>query len=183
MNFFLEFLRDHMNQLIIIFGIVLLVLIVGNLIKLINHRTFIENAMNYRNKKTVLNTETLEVEETDVAEVTTPDTIRNYEKEFNKTCAWYNVFSQLVPIFPLLGILGTVAGLILELKAQDVTAVFEALDVAMLSTLWGLVFAIILKAVIALGSARIINDVDIMLDDYDKKLNNSIMLGNIVSKK
>lgn len=66
-----------------------------------------------------------------------------YIELFNKTQQRYIIFEQLIPVFPLLGILGTVAGLIQQL--DDIEQMRSALAMSMSTTFWGLIAAIILK--------------------------------------
>ena len=75
--------------------------------------------------------------------------------------------------------MGTVAGIITQLSTKDLDKVFGSLHLALGSTFFGLIVAIILKIFDSLFSARIINETEIILDDYDKKVNNAVMLGNI----
>ena len=179
MNSIYSFLAGKMNVIIVIFGVLLFALLVGNLVQLRWHYKQIVLTMSWKNTKTVINKNTGEVEEKSDSENITPDNIRVLQTAFNKTCSWHESFSQLIPLFPLFGILGTVSGLILQLQASDVNQMFESLDTALGTTFWGLVFAIILKFIDALGPARTINETEIVLDDYDKKFNNAIKLGNI----
>jgi len=88
------------------------------------------------------------------------------------------MLTQLIPIFPLLGILGTVAGLMLETKAGDIPAMLGSLDVALVTTFWGLIFAILLKIIEAVFPSRVIYDVEVMLDDFDKKMSLAEMFQN-----
>ncbi|MBO4514272.1 MAG: MotA/TolQ/ExbB proton channel family protein, partial [Lachnospiraceae bacterium] len=117
----------------------------------------------------------------EISEAVTPDTIRDYEKSFNEVVSGYNACTQFIPLFPLLGILGTVSGLVEQLKAQNLDEMFKSLDVALTSTFWGLIVTIILK-IFATVSAKLIEDTEIVLDDYDKKFDNSVKLGNITSE-
>ena len=82
--------------------------------------------MNRKNKETYLNAATGEVEEREKSEAVTPDTIRDYEKSFNEVVSGYNACTQFIPLFPLLGILGTVSGLVIQLKAQNIDLLFFA---------------------------------------------------------
>ena len=156
---------------IIIAGIVLLGLMLNNHRKLLFQKERITELLDRRNKNYKKNRETYELEEEDDEKSSvTPDTIRRYESNFNDLCSWHNAFSQLIPIFPLLGVLGTVAGLMLNARGESSTQLMDNLGVALNTTFFGLIAAIILKAYDSLGPSKTINDVDVMLDDFDRKL-------------
>ncbi|MCR4598279.1 MAG: MotA/TolQ/ExbB proton channel family protein [Acetatifactor sp.] len=175
------FLAKYMNGIIITGGLIVLFFLIKNYIKLYTKKSFIHDAMNRKNKESYLNTTTGEVEERETSEAVTPDTIRDYEKSFNEVVSGYNACTQFIPLFPLLGILGTVSGLVGQLQAQNIDEMFSSLDVALTSTFWGLIVTVILK-VCATVSAKLIEDTEIVLDDYDKKIDNSVKLGNITSQ-
>lgn len=176
----LQMVRDNINLIILLFGIALTALIFINGSKLSSHKNRIDEAVSRRNKKWRVNPgDGAVVDEDDEDASITPDTIRKYERDFNKSCAWHNVFSQLIPIFPLMGILGTVAGLMLESNAADIEGMMASIDTALSSTFFGLIFAIILKFVDAVFPSRVIEDVEVMLDDYSKKLDLADMIQKI----
>ena len=175
-NKIFEFIESHIIAFIIVFGIIVAVLMFRNYIELQNQNNYIRSLMNWKNTKTFVNKNTGEVEDIKNEEMITPDTVRELELKFNKERSMHEVCAQLIPIFPLLGILGTVAGLI----GKSGGAISQdALQLAMVSTFWGLVFSIILKFLDACFSARIISDMEIIFDNYEKKLNNALKLGNI----
>lgn len=89
-----------------------------------------------------------------------------YLENFNRILLKYDVFGQLVPIFPLLGILGTVSGLIQQLK--DIDAMQEALATSMSTTFFGLIAAIVLKVVDALLVSRTVNDMSQYFDTFER---------------
>lgn len=184
MGLMLEFISNYGTGCIIILGLVVAVLLMRNGIALSNEKGRIEDALKRRNYIYTLNAESGEMEENeDESASITPDTIRKYETEFNKKCSWHGVLVQCIPVFPLFGILGTVAGLMLELQAGNIDAMMQSLDVALETTFWGLLFAILLKVVEAVFSARIISDVEVMLDDFDKKLNIAEMFQKFSEEK
>ena len=83
---------------------------------------------------------------------------------------------QFIPLFPLLGIFGTVWGLYLSLSATQGTDMMEAfaeagtiesLRFAFTSTITGLVAAIVLKALDALLAAPLMEDIDSRLELFD----------------
>ena len=175
-----EFFGKFMTPLIIIGGIGMAVYLIMNYIKLYTKKASIDDAMNRRNRESYLNARTGEIQEREREEAVTPDTIRECQKSFNEVVSGYNACIQLIPLFPLMGILGTVSGLIMQLKGQDLDMLFNSLDTALSSTFWGLIAAIALK-VISTASAKLIEDTENILDDYDKKFENSLKLGNITS--
>ena len=93
------------------------------------------------------------------------DTLGHMEV-FNKIQLKYSIFEQFVPIFPLLGILGTVAGLIQQLGNVD--AMREALALSMSTTFWGLIAAIGLKVVDAIWVSKAINKTSLYFDMYEQ---------------
>ena len=177
----IEFIGDYMNVVIIIGGMLVFFFLIKNYIKLYTKKSFIHDAMNRKNKESYLNANTGEVEEREKSEAVTPDTIRDYEKSFNEVVSGYNACTQFIPLFPLLGILGTVSGMVSQLRAQDLEKMFSSLDIALSSTFWGLIVTIFLK-IVATFSAKLIEDTEIILDDYDKKVDNSVKFGNITSE-
>ena len=72
------------------------------------------------------------------------ETKNNEIKNKRKNAVWgYSIFTNLIAIFPLLGILGTVYSLLkLVSDSSDVTGSFYG---ALTSTFWGIVCAIIFK--------------------------------------
>lgn len=172
---------ENMNLAINIFGVVILVLIVKNAVNLSIHKKQIEEAVQRKNTRSYFNKRTKSVEDRDESEAVTPDTIREYEKKFNKYRSGYSVLAQIIPIFPLLGILGTVSGLI-NMADNGNIAANESMAQAMYTTFFGLIWTIGLKILIAITSSRFIDDADIILDDYDKKVNNSYILKNIIDE-
>ena len=179
MNTIYSFLSEYMNAIIVILGIVLFIFLVYNSMNLKGYQKQLQSILNWNSTTITLNMTTKEVEERTERERANPDTIREFQTNFSKACSMHDVFAQMIPLFPLFGILGTVSGLIGQLSAGDIDAVFSSLNVALGSTFWGLVFAIVLKFYDSVSPARRINDTQILLEDYDKKLNTAVMLGNI----
>ena len=85
---------------------------------------------------------------------------------YNRQYPVYAVASQLIGLFPLLGILGTVLGLISS-DLTDISSLVAGLTEALRTTLWGLVAAIGLKAVDAVVPGKLVNDIDARFDTVD----------------
>ena len=64
--------------------------------------------------------------------------------EYNRIYAEYVAYAQMIPIFTLLGILGTVVGLMLS-STDNVESLVKGLGAALLTTLAGLICSIALK--------------------------------------
>ncbi|MBR5508688.1 MAG: MotA/TolQ/ExbB proton channel family protein [Lachnospiraceae bacterium] len=171
MGFILQFISNYANTGIVMLGVIVALLLMWNGITLSNHKSRIEEALKRRNNKYIFHTSTKVMEEEeDQDSAITPDTIRKYETDFNKACSWHSVLIQFIPVFPLLGILGTVAGLMLEVQSGSADKMMLSLNLALETTLFGLIFAILLKIIEAVFPSRVIYDVEVMLDDFDKKL-------------
>lgn len=85
---------------------------------------------------------------------------------FNRLYPYYAVASQLIGLFPLLGILGTVLGLISS-DLADIDSLVAGLTEALRTTLWGLVCAIVLKAVDAVIPGKLVNDIEAKFETVD----------------
>lgn len=171
LNILLKIFNDPFCWVIMLLGLIVLILTAVNTNKISSNKTRIEELLKRRNMKYHTNKTTGELEETeDTDAAVTPDTIREAEAKFNAVCSWHTVLSQLIPIFPLMGCLGTVFGLMQQVSAEGIEEMLNSLDVALGTTLVGLFFAIILKAIDALFPSKMINDTEVMLNDFDKKL-------------
>lgn len=89
-----------------------------------------------------------------------------YKEEYNKIQLTYSIFEQFVPIFPLLGILGTVAGLIQQLDHID--QMRDALAVSMSTTFLGLIAAIALKIIDAILVSKNVNSMEIYFETFEQ---------------
>ncbi|MCR5167774.1 MAG: MotA/TolQ/ExbB proton channel family protein [Oscillospiraceae bacterium] len=184
MNPVLEFISKYGNGLIIVLGLVLLGFMIWNTGELSKDKRDIKKLLTRNNKKYRINREARSLdEEEDTDNSVTADTVRDSENIFNKNCSLHGVFAQLIPVFPLFGILGTVAGLILNVDANDMSALKDSLGTAMWTTFYGLVFAIGLKIVDAIFPSRIISDVEVMLNDNDRKYELSGIFGDAQGKE
>ena len=66
---------------------------------------------------------------------------------FGKEKKWLRAANELISLLPLLGILGTVGGLVFSGDLRDVDLLISGLSTAMYTTFWGLIAAIILKGI------------------------------------
>lgn len=73
------------------------------------------------------------------------------EKKRNKAIAFYSAYSNLTAIFPLLGILGTVASLSTFSKEN----MMDNFNIALTTTLWGVFFAIIFRVLDSFISGKL----------------------------
>ncbi len=180
----LALINNNINGFIVVLGVVILIALLWNGVILSSKKSRIEEALISKESKYFKDAVTKELtEEKDEKQAATPDKIRLLSTQFNEACAVHDVIAQLIPIFPLLGILGTVAGLILQAQTNSPENLMKGLDLALYSTFLGIIFSIALKIVEAVYSSRIINSVDIMLDDFEKKLSLAEMFQSIKDEK
>lgn len=85
------------------------------------------------------------------------------EKVRDSLQTWYSFYANITAIFPLLGLLGTVAALI---KYSSTTDMMENLMVALTTTLFGVFFAIVFKVLDPVISSKI----DVCIDDANAVL-------------
>lgn len=79
----------------------------------------------------------------------------------------YSMYAQFVPIFPLLGLLGTVSGLIMQIDNLDM--IKEALGVSLGTTFLGLIVAICLRAVDAIWVSKKLSATRLQFDQFEKR--------------
>ncbi|MBO4457398.1 MAG: MotA/TolQ/ExbB proton channel family protein [Butyrivibrio sp.] len=81
----------------------------------------------------------------------------------------YNIFITMISIFPLLGMLGTVFGLLgLDLASGDMDNIKNNFFIALTSTAWGIIFSVIFKilhAVIASGVEEVLEIAKPMIEE------------------
>ena len=98
-----------------------------------------------------------------------PKEIENLQKEKVRALFWYSLYANLTAIFPLLGILGTVAALI---QNSAETNMMDNLMVALNTTLLGIVFAVGFKVIDAAISSKLeefADDVDDLIRKFDEE--------------
>ena len=178
MDAILKFINDDINVIIIFVGIFVFAGLLVCAIVLTNERHMLEEMTAGKRVRTVVNPDTLAATQEHYTTVTREDTDTR-RQHFNRWCSYYSVFAGLIGILPLMGILGTVAGLILNVRAQDLEAVFASLNTALSSTLLALFFAIVLKIFDSFGTSRIIFQIDTLFDDYDRRFRDAIDMGNL----
>lgn len=166
MDGFLLFIINYITGIIIILTLVLGVAIAINAVRLSTCFNFLCEMLKQSIKRTTIDTTTLKSYGTLEKVEADPDKIREYENVFKKHSSWTDILSSMIPVYPMLGILGTVAGLLRQVSASNFDGTVQALGTALSSTLWGLIAAIVLKIFIGFSSVRIISNIENMLDDY-----------------
>ncbi len=184
------FLGTWIDKIIIAAAIAMVIGLVVNSIRIGAARERVKSALN-NDVRSHFDPETHEVTEKQVASEVNPDTIRRQQTEFGIHRTWYEVLSQLISLFPLLGILGTVSGLIQNLNAAPAAAagadavqsvmdqLVSGMSVAMNSTYWGLIAAIVLKLIATTVPGRLISETENLFEDYDKRFTNATIYKDV----
>lgn len=95
---------------------------------------------------------------------------KNKNVKFSKfllhgTSRFYTLFVTMISIFPLLGMLGTVVGLLgLDLASGDMDNIKNNFFIALTSTAWGIIFSVIFK----IAHAWISDDVEEQIETAKK---------------
>lgn len=94
----------------------------------------------------------------------------SFLQDYQKKLGTYNTFVSIIQIFPLLGILGTVAGLYVAMNGNmnGNQALYDGVRFALSSTVLGIIFAVFFK-IVDIFLVNIINYIDDGIDRY--KLN------------
>jgi chemotaxis protein MotA len=96
--------------------------------------------------------------------------ISELQKKYQRVINSYTLYTNITAIFPLLGIVGTVAALIKEF--DDIEGLTGNFMVALSTTFWGILFAIIFKGIDAMVSGpmeMIIEDANYVIREYGEK--------------
>lgn len=94
--------------------------------------------------------------------------INDLRQKYDQTCVDYGTVSQLIPIFPSLGILGTVLGLMLQVQAQGIEEMTDSIGLALSSTCLALFFTVVLKFWMALSVSKKVSDIEVKYMDYER---------------
>ena len=111
----------------------------------------------------------------------------DYEKmdkvreKYNLNFSEYQSKAQLISILPLMGLLGTIIGLIPGLSAvkeQDFSVLYSSLSTALSSTFFGLVFSIILKCQVS-SHSKTMSSIEDYFEDNERKYNQVLEIKSI----
>ncbi len=87
-------------------------------------------------------------------------------KEYQEKGKYYSGFSMVIQIFPLLGILGTVAGLYVAMSQNQ--NIYEGVEFALSSTVLGIIFAVVFKVFDVILVSWFLNYIDDGISRYEK---------------
>jgi biopolymer transport protein ExbB/TolQ len=172
MERFLGFISQYGTIFIIVVGAVCLLFLIKSWVQLSLLRDEIQKTLNVKKGRAKVDRSTRTiVQKVEYSRLRTEaDDLR---ERFDKASSSHYTISQMIPIFPLLGILGTVAGLILGLQ-EGLEHIQEGLSTAMDTTLWGLIFAIGLKVLDNIGPGKAVYMVTDDLEEYERRYKDAV---------
>ena len=114
--------------------------------------------------------------------------INDWKEEFDRLCTRYNTLTELIPVFPLAGIFGTVTGLIgqaglISRGVAGADSMLDNLGVAMTSTWVALVVTMLLKIYVAASTSKKLYLCDVDYESYVRLKEDSYKTGRIKEKK
>lgn len=89
----------------------------------------------------------------EVLDRVTDEDLKEIKKTRSSANRWYTLFGNMITIFPLLGLLGTVLALMNVASGSGFENIQYSFMVSLTSTFWGMIFAIIFKLCDSLISA------------------------------
>ncbi len=92
-------------------------------------------------------------------------------KKFNAENLDFIKYVSLISVLPLMGLLGTVIGLmpgLLAVKEQNFDVLYSSLSTALTSTFIGLLLSIILKIYVSEGPDKVVNGIETDFDEIDR---------------
>ena len=94
------------------------------------------------------------------------DEFDQFLEEYQNKGWWYSAFSLIIQIFTLLGILGTVAGLYIAMSNGE--DMYKGVEMALSTTILGILFAVIYKVADILVVSFLINYIEDGINRYEK---------------
>ena len=155
------------NSIIIIAGIAIGVQLAAKKKVLAAGLARIRKTFELKHRKYTTNDQGLPTISSDSGSIDEDDVILQ-RRSFEEQCAEVDSLVQLIPVFPSLGILGTVVGLMLQMNAEGIDKMTDAIATALSSTLFALIMTIFLKVYIALKVSKIINETEIEFANNDR---------------
>ena len=103
-------------------------------------------------------------------------------KKYNELSAKLNADIQLISLFPMAGLLGTVWGLMSAMKDSANKLDLNSLSLALSTTLVGLICAMILKFIATKCSIKEMEIIENKLSEADRKYNQLISRGKFINR-
>lgn len=94
------------------------------------------------------------------------DEFDKFLEDYQEKGCWYSAFSLIIQVFTLLGILGTVAGLYLAMRNGQ--NMYEGVELALSTTVLGILFAVIYKLADVFLMSVFINYIEDGINRYEK---------------
>ncbi|MCR5216800.1 MAG: MotA/TolQ/ExbB proton channel family protein [Lachnospiraceae bacterium] len=90
------------------------------------------------------------------------------KKNNDQLCARYDKYAQGISIFPSIGLLGTVTGLMIQVSGSDLNQMAQGLGVALSTTFVAMVITIGLKFYMIARMSQPLNEAEVGIREYDR---------------
>lgn len=122
----------------------------------------------------------------DVRNELDPEAMNDLRDKYHAAIADYMTYVQFISLFPLLGLFGTVVGLIPGLKAVNegnLEVLSGSLSTALISTLIGLVISIFLKVYVGYGPSRLTENIENNFEETDRRYDYALGFGKVTREE
>lgn len=95
--------------------------------------------------------------------------INKLRERYDEICVEFDTITQLVSIFPSLGILGTVIGLMCQVQAQGIDQMTDSIALALSSTCLALLITVAMKVYMAFSTSKELSSLEVKYRSYERE--------------
>lgn len=95
--------------------------------------------------------------------------MQDLHREFDQICVDCDTLSQLIPLFPTMGILGTVAGLMKQVSAEGLEQMTDSIGLALSTTCVAMLITLVLKFIMTVQIGKKVSEIEVKYMDDERQ--------------